>query len=64
MCEDRKCRPIIFHSEGPHQGEQEPFPIGTNIRMRRKESDRSKLSNSKEQDSKVRHCSLHFLSKA
>jgi len=42
MCEDRKCRPIIFHSEGPHQGEQEPFPVGNNIRMRRKENERGK----------------------
>lgn len=22
MSEDKKCRPIIFHSEGPNQGEQ------------------------------------------
>eukprot|EP01103_Thecamoeba_quadrilineata_P014435 TRINITY_DN4310_c0_g2_i1.p1 TRINITY_DN4310_c0_g2~~TRINITY_DN4310_c0_g2_i1.p1 ORF type:complete len:831 (+),score=148.37 TRINITY_DN4310_c0_g2_i1:133-2625(+) len=35
MCEDRKCRPIIFHSEGPNQGEVEPFPIGPNVRPRR-----------------------------
>eukprot|EP01112_Ceratiomyxa_fruticulosa_P004639 TRINITY_DN15178_c0_g1_i1.p1 TRINITY_DN15178_c0_g1~~TRINITY_DN15178_c0_g1_i1.p1 ORF type:complete len:186 (-),score=28.54 TRINITY_DN15178_c0_g1_i1:130-687(-) len=26
--EDKKCRPIIFHSEGPNAGEQKPFPIG------------------------------------
>lgn len=25
--EDKKCRPIIFHSEGPNQGEQKPFPV-------------------------------------
>jgi len=37
MCEDRKCRPIIFHSDGPHIGEQEPFPVGNNIRIRRKD---------------------------
>jgi len=37
MCEDRKCRPIIFHSDGPHVGEQEPFPVGSNVRMRRKD---------------------------
>eukprot|EP01103_Thecamoeba_quadrilineata_P002247 TRINITY_DN12237_c0_g1_i1.p1 TRINITY_DN12237_c0_g1~~TRINITY_DN12237_c0_g1_i1.p1 ORF type:complete len:999 (-),score=200.18 TRINITY_DN12237_c0_g1_i1:170-3166(-) len=35
MCEDRKCRPIIFHSEGPNQGELEPFPVGPNARPRR-----------------------------
>lgn len=44
MCEDRKCRPIIFHSEGPHQGEQEPFPVGNNIRMRRKDNERGKVN--------------------
>ena len=25
--EDKKCRPIIFHSDGPNQGEQKPFPV-------------------------------------
>jgi len=34
MSEDKKCRPIIFHSEGPNIGEQEPFPVGANIRRR------------------------------
>jgi hypothetical protein len=29
MCEDKKCRPIIFNS-----GEQEPFPVGNNIKRR------------------------------
>lgn len=27
MNEDKKCRPIIFHSDGPNMGEQEPFPV-------------------------------------
>lgn len=35
MCEDKKCRPIIFHSDGPSLGEQEPFPVGPNLRTRR-----------------------------
>jgi len=34
MVEDKKCRPIIFHSDGPNMGEQEPFPMGPNIRKR------------------------------
>jgi RNA recognition motif-containing protein len=34
MCEDKKCRPIIFHTGGPNIGEQEPFPIGPNVRPR------------------------------
>jgi len=29
MCEDKKCRPIIFHSDGPNLGEQEPFPVAS-----------------------------------
>lgn len=36
MCEDKKCRPIIFHSDGPNVGQQEPFPIGPNVRVRRR----------------------------
>jgi len=27
MCEDRRCRPIIFHSDGADVGEVEPFPV-------------------------------------
>jgi len=38
MCEDKKCRPIIFHTEGPNLGEQEPFPIGPNLIARRRTS--------------------------
>ncbi|XP_058092930.1 protein MEI2-like 4 isoform X2 [Magnolia sinica] len=34
MNEDKRCRPILFHSEGPNAGDQEPFPIGVNIRSR------------------------------
>eukprot|EP01087_Luapelamoeba_hula_P013652 TRINITY_DN3903_c0_g1_i1.p1 TRINITY_DN3903_c0_g1~~TRINITY_DN3903_c0_g1_i1.p1 ORF type:complete len:1014 (-),score=195.59 TRINITY_DN3903_c0_g1_i1:223-3264(-) len=37
MCEDRKCRPIIFHSDGPLLGEQERFPVSSAVRQRRKE---------------------------
>lgn len=25
--EDKRCRPILFHSEGPFAGDQEPFPM-------------------------------------
>jgi len=32
MNEDKRCRPIIFHSEGPDAGDQEPFPP-TNINI-------------------------------
>ncbi|CAM6089667.1 unnamed protein product [Calypogeia fissa] len=41
MNEDKRCRPILFHSEGPHVGDQvftligeEPFPVGVNVRTR------------------------------
>ncbi|XP_010904858.1 protein MEI2-like 2 isoform X1 [Elaeis guineensis] len=27
MNEDKRCRPILFHSEGPEAGDQEPFPL-------------------------------------
>lgn len=32
MNEDKRCRPILFHSEGPNAGDQVPFPMGVNIR--------------------------------
>ncbi|CAN8264725.1 unnamed protein product [Cochlearia groenlandica] len=34
MNEDKRCRPILFHTDGPNAGDQEPFPMGTNIRTR------------------------------
>lgn len=34
MNEDKRCRPILFHTDGPNAGDQEPFPMGTNIRSR------------------------------
>lgn len=37
MCEDKKCRPIIFHSNGPNMGQQAPFPVGPNVRVRTKD---------------------------
>lgn len=35
MNEDKRCRPILFHSDGPNAGDQEAFPVGVNIRSRR-----------------------------
>ena len=32
--EDKRCRPILFHSGGPLAGDQEPFPVGPNARAR------------------------------
>ncbi|XP_021287291.1 protein MEI2-like 1 isoform X2 [Herrania umbratica] len=34
MNEDKRCRPILFHTDGPNAGDQEPFPMGANIRSR------------------------------
>ncbi|CAN6485596.1 unnamed protein product [Victoria cruziana] len=34
MNEDKRCRPILFHSDGPNAGDPEPFPMGVNIRTR------------------------------
>ncbi|RCV06570.1 hypothetical protein SETIT_1G173300v2 [Setaria italica] len=45
MNEDKRCRPILFHSDGPNAGDQEPFPMGTNIRAR---SGRSRTSSGEE----------------
>ncbi|KAF3323578.1 protein MEI2-like 4 isoform X2 [Carex littledalei] len=45
MNEDKRCRPILFHSEGPNAGDQEPFPMGSNIRSR---SGRNRSSMSEE----------------
>ncbi|CAJ1838089.1 unnamed protein product [Sphenostylis stenocarpa] len=32
MNEDKRCRPILFNTDGPNAGDQVPFPVGTNIR--------------------------------
>ncbi|KAL3649904.1 hypothetical protein CASFOL_006307 [Castilleja foliolosa] len=34
MNEDKRCRPILFHTDGPNAGDQVPFPMGPNIRQR------------------------------
>ncbi|XP_030539442.1 protein MEI2-like 4 [Rhodamnia argentea] len=34
MNEDKRCRPILFHTEGPNAGDQVPFPMGVNVRTR------------------------------
>ncbi|XP_047313814.1 protein MEI2-like 4 isoform X2 [Impatiens glandulifera] len=34
MNEDKRCRPILFNTEGPNAGDQVPFPMGVNIRAR------------------------------
>ncbi|XP_047310430.1 protein MEI2-like 4 [Impatiens glandulifera] len=34
MNEDKRCRPILFNTDGPNAGDQVPFPMGVNIRSR------------------------------
>jgi len=34
MHEDKKHRPVLFTSDGPTQGDPEPFPVGPNVRPR------------------------------
>ncbi|XP_048137526.1 protein MEI2-like 4 isoform X2 [Rhodamnia argentea] len=34
MNEDKRCRPILFNTEGPNAGDQVPFPVGSNVRTR------------------------------
>ena len=34
MNEDKRCRPILFQTEGPNAGDMEPFPVGANVRVR------------------------------
>ncbi|KAE9610178.1 putative RNA recognition motif domain, mei2/Mei2-like RNA recognition [Lupinus albus] len=38
MNEDKRCRPILFHTDGPNAGDMEPFPVGANIRVRPRKS--------------------------
>ncbi|XP_065852375.1 protein MEI2-like 4 [Euphorbia lathyris] len=34
MNEDKRCRPILFNTDGPNAGDQVPFPTGINVRTR------------------------------
>ncbi|GMP57436.1 hypothetical protein CsSME_00021537 [Camellia sinensis var. sinensis] len=34
MNEDKRCRPILFNTDGPNVGDQVPFPMGVNVRSR------------------------------
>ncbi|KAJ6414815.1 hypothetical protein OIU84_003766 [Salix udensis] len=34
MNEDKRCRPILFNTDGPNAGDQVPFPMGGNVRTR------------------------------
>uniref|UniRef100_A0A803ND93 Mei2-like C-terminal RNA recognition motif domain-containing protein n=1 Tax=Chenopodium quinoa TaxID=63459 RepID=A0A803ND93_CHEQI len=47
MNEDKRCRPILFHTEGPNAGDQEPFPMGTSFRAK---PGRQQLASSEEEE--------------
>lgn len=51
MNEDKRCRPILFHTDGPNAGDQVPFPVGTNIRPR---PGKIQSSTSEENDQEIR----------
>ncbi|XP_052185128.1 protein MEI2-like 4 isoform X2 [Diospyros lotus] len=34
MNEDKRCRPILFNTDGPNAGDQVPFPMGVNVRSK------------------------------
>lgn len=50
MNEDKRCRPILFHSDGSNAGDQVPFPMGVNIQSRAGRS-RSNSSEDNHQES-------------
>ncbi|KAH9623702.1 hypothetical protein KSS87_013416 [Heliosperma pusillum] len=47
MNEDKRCRPILFHTDGPNAGDQEPFPTGNTFRTK---SGRQPASGSEEDE--------------
>ncbi|MBA0758853.1 hypothetical protein Gotri_021815 [Gossypium trilobum] len=48
MNEDKRCRPILFNTDGPNAGDQVPFPVRVNVRTRSGKAARS--SNNEEND--------------
>ncbi|KAH6771116.1 hypothetical protein C2S52_015919 [Perilla frutescens var. hirtella] len=50
MNEDKRCRPILFHTDGPNAGDQVPFPMGPNIRPR---LGKTRTSNSEENNQEL-----------
>ncbi|XP_039001756.1 protein MEI2-like 4 [Hibiscus syriacus] len=51
MNEDKRCRPILFNTDGPNAGDQVPFPVAANVRTRlgRARSDESPSSSENEE---------------
>ncbi|KAK4780047.1 hypothetical protein SAY87_016153 [Trapa incisa] len=47
MNEDKRCRPILFSTEGPNAGGQVPFPVGVNVRSRPWKSRSSSITEDK-----------------
>ncbi|KAL9231563.1 hypothetical protein vseg_006779 [Gypsophila vaccaria] len=47
MNEDKRCRPILFHTDGPNAGDQEPFPMGSHFRSK---SGRQQMAGSEEDE--------------
>ncbi|GKV36321.1 hypothetical protein SLEP1_g44466 [Rubroshorea leprosula] len=48
MNEDKQCRPIFFHTDGSNAGDQEPFPMGTNIQSKPKKPQTTSPENNRQ----------------
>ncbi|GLT60295.1 hypothetical protein SLA2020_330670 [Shorea laevis] len=45
MNEDKRCHPILSHTDGPNAGDQEPFPMGANIQSKPEKPRTTSLEN-------------------
>ncbi|MBA0791725.1 hypothetical protein Gohar_016290 [Gossypium harknessii] len=51
MNEDKRCRPILFNTDGPNAGDQVPFPVRVNVRTRSGKAARSSNNEENNQES-------------
>ncbi|KAG8502132.1 hypothetical protein CXB51_000262 [Gossypium anomalum] len=51
MNEDKRCRPILFNTDGPNVGDQVPFPVGVNVRTKPGKAARSSNNEENNQES-------------
>ncbi|MBA0705231.1 hypothetical protein Golax_017437 [Gossypium laxum] len=51
MNEDKRCRPILFNTDGPNTGDQVPFPVRVNVRTRSGKAARSSNNEENNQES-------------
>ncbi|GAB2280771.1 hypothetical protein Dimus_015397 [Dionaea muscipula] len=53
MNEDKRCRPILFHTDGPNAGDQVPFPMGANNRARTSKPRSSNIEDNQREESSI-----------